>query len=70
VRILVTGGAGFIGSVVAAELTNAGHQVVVYDNLSHGVRAAVPKRTELVVGDVADSQNLVYEHRAFTCLPT
>jgi len=60
VRILVTGGAGFIGSVVAAELTNAGHQVVVYDDLSHGFRTAVPKRTELVVGDVADCQNLVY----------
>ena len=46
--------------MVAAELTNAGHQVVVYDDLSHGFRTAVPKRTELVVGDVADRQNLVY----------
>jgi UDP-glucose 4-epimerase len=58
-NVLVTGGAGYIGSVVAEELLSAGHQVIVYDNLSHGYEAAVPKRAELVCGDVADSEFLV-----------
>ncbi len=53
-RVLVTGGAGYIGSVVADELLQAGHQVVVFDNLSRGHRQAVPKNAELVVGDLAD----------------
>jgi len=53
-RVLVTGGAGYIGSVVAGELLQAGHEVVIYDNLSHGHRQAVPKNAELVVGDLAD----------------
>jgi UDP-glucose 4-epimerase len=53
-RVLVTGGAGYIGSVVAAELLQAGHEVVVFDNLSRGHRRAVPKNAELVVGDLAD----------------
>jgi len=53
-RILVTGGAGYIGSVVAEELLLAKHQVVVFDNLSRGHRQAVPKDAELIVGDLAD----------------
>ena len=53
-RVLVTGGAGYIGSVVAEELLQAGHQVIVFDNLSRGHRQAVPKNAELVVGDTAD----------------
>ncbi len=53
-RILVTGGAGYIGSVVSEELLQAGHEVVVFDNLSRGHRQAVPKKAELVVGDLAD----------------
>jgi UDP-glucose 4-epimerase len=53
-RVLVTGGAGYIGSVVADELVRAGHEVVVFDNLSRGHRHAVPKDAELVVGDLAD----------------
>jgi len=53
-RVLVTGGAGYIGSVVADELLQAGHPVVVFDNLSRGHRQAVPKNAELVVGDLAD----------------
>jgi len=57
-RILVTGGAGYIGSVVAEELLQAGHQVVVFDNLSRGHRQAVPKNAELVVGDLADRASL------------
>jgi UDP-glucose 4-epimerase len=57
-RVLVTGGAGYIGSVVAEELLQAGHQVVVFDNLSRGHRQAVPKNAELVVGDLADRASL------------
>ncbi len=53
-NLLVTGGAGYIGSVMAAELLKAGHQVCVYDNLSHGWRGALPQGAELVVGDIAD----------------
>ena len=53
-KVLVTGGAGYIGSVVAGELLQAGHDVVVFDNLSRGHREAVPKRAELVVGELAD----------------
>ncbi len=54
-RILVTGGAGFIGSIVAAQLLEAGHEaVIVYDDLSKGSRNAVPQSSELVVGNVGD----------------
>ena len=57
-RVLVTGGAGYIGSVVADELLQAGHQVVVFDNLSRGHRQAIPKNAELVVGDLADRASI------------
>ena len=57
-KVLVTGGAGYIGSAVASELMKAGHHVVVYDNLSHGKRRAVPRQAELVVGDIGDRNSL------------
>ena len=57
-RLLVTGGAGYIGSVVTSKLLAAGHQVVVYDNLSRGYRQAVPGNVELVIGEVADRGKL------------
>jgi UDP-glucose 4-epimerase len=57
-KVLVTGGAGYIGSVVTAQLLSRGHQAFVYDNLSHGFRAAVPKKTDLIVGDISDRANL------------
>jgi UDP-glucose 4-epimerase len=53
-RVLVTGGAGYIGSIVATQLVEQGYEVVVYDNLSHGHRAAVPAGVELVVEDVGN----------------
>lgn len=65
-RILVTGGAGYVGSVVAAELLRAGHEVVIYDNLSHGHRRAVPQGAELVNGEVGDHEalgQLLQRHR-------
>lgn len=52
-RVLVTGGAGYIGSAVALALGDAGHDVVVLDDLSAGSRDAVV-HGELVVGDVGD----------------
>ena len=51
--ILVTGGAGYIGSHVVLALREAGHSVVVVDDLSTGRRQAVPEDVPLVVGDVA-----------------
>ena len=53
-RILVTGGAGYIGSVVTEQLLLAGHSVVVLDNLSQGHRAAVPSEVEFVQADLLD----------------
>jgi UDP-glucose 4-epimerase len=57
-KVLVTGGAGYIGSVVVGQLLQAGHRVMVYDNLSKGKRAAVSAGADLVVGDISD-QNLL-----------
>jgi UDP-glucose 4-epimerase len=54
VHVLVTGGAGYIGSVVVAQLLRAGHEVTVYDNLSKGRRQAVDSRAQFVVGDIGD----------------
>jgi UDP-glucose 4-epimerase len=54
VRLLVTGGAGYVGSVVASQLVEAGHETVVLDNLSKGHRAAVPDGARLVRGDLLD----------------
>jgi UDP-glucose 4-epimerase len=54
-NILVTGGAGYIGSHVVEELCNAGENVVVFDNLYTGHREAVDSRAEFVLGDLADA---------------
>ncbi|MDQ6817550.1 MAG: UDP-glucose 4-epimerase GalE [Actinomycetota bacterium] len=54
-KLLVTGGAGYIGSIVAQRLLTGGHEVVVFDNLERGHRAAVPEGAELVVGDLTDA---------------
>jgi UDP-glucose 4-epimerase len=53
-RILITGGAGFIGSHTIDAALAAGHEVRVFDNLSTGSRDNVPANVELVVGDVTD----------------
>src|SRR6476620_845999 len=58
--ILVTGGAGYIGSHMVHELTDAGEQVVVLDNLSTGFRFLLPGNVEVVVGNTGD-QELVAE---------
>jgi UDP-glucose 4-epimerase len=53
-NILVTGGAGYIGSIVAEELVNQGDTVVVFDNLYYGHQAAVHPEAVFVRGDLAD----------------
>jgi UDP-glucose 4-epimerase len=57
-RILVTGGAGYIGSVACRVLAESGHSVAVFDNLSQGHRAAIPKGTRLFKGDLADKTQI------------
>ncbi len=57
-RLLVTGGAGYIGSIVASHLLAAEHEVVVFDNLRQGHREAVPEGARLVVGDLLDRDAL------------
>ena len=66
-KILVTGGAGYIGSHTCIELLNAGHEVVVLDNLSNSseealtrVKALTAKELDFVEGDILDSQILDY----------
>jgi len=56
-KVLVTGGAGYIGSHVVKQLGAAGHDIVVYDNLSTGYEWAVTSG-ELVIGDVGDFDKL------------
>ncbi|MGH9526402.1 MAG: UDP-glucose 4-epimerase GalE, partial [Terriglobales bacterium] len=53
-RILITGGAGYIGGVMAETLLERGHAVVVLDSLVHGYRDNVPAEARLVAGDLAD----------------
>ncbi|MCE5190988.1 MAG: UDP-glucose 4-epimerase GalE [Actinomycetia bacterium] len=53
-RVLVTGGAGYIGSITTRTLLDAGHEVVVLDTLEKGRREAVDPRATLIVGDVGD----------------
>jgi UDP-glucose 4-epimerase len=58
-RVFVTGGAGYIGSVVAEVLLARGHAVTVYDDLSEGYRDAVPDGARLLEGDLLDRARLV-----------
>ena len=64
--VLVTAGAGYIGSQKVLELTDAGETVVVLDNLSTGFEAAVPPSAKLVVGDVGNPTllaSVITEHK-------
>ena len=54
-KVLVTGGAGYIGSVVASQLVEAGHETVVLDDLSKGHKAAVPEGARFVEGSLLDA---------------
>ena len=53
-KILVTGGAGYIGGTLTRLLLAQGHSVTVYDNLCHSKRLAVDARAEFIEGDIAD----------------
>ncbi|MBN1992132.1 MAG: UDP-glucose 4-epimerase GalE [Anaerolineae bacterium] len=57
-KVLVTGGAGYIGSIVAADLLRAGHTVTIFDSLIHGYRAAIPQEARFVQGDLLDEKAL------------
>src|SRR6266436_6018447 len=57
-RILVTGGAGYIGSVVTEELINDGHEAVVFDSLYKGHRGAVDPRAKFVQADLNETEAL------------
>ena len=63
-RILVTGGAGFVGSACLRHLLAHGYEALAYDNLAQGHPEAVPAG-RLVVGDIADTQNLAQTLRDF-----
>ena len=58
-NILVTGGAGYIGSVTAEALLKAGHSVTVYDSLVTGHRAAIPEGAVFIQADLSDSHALL-----------
>jgi UDP-glucose 4-epimerase len=58
-RLLVTGGAGYVGSVVAAQLVEAGHEVTVLDDLSTGHQDAVPEGARFVQADISDAGDVL-----------
>jgi UDP-glucose 4-epimerase len=58
VKLLVVGGAGYVGSTSVERLLSAGHDVIVYDNLSSGHAEAVPPGARLEIGDIADGARL------------
>jgi UDP-glucose 4-epimerase len=65
-KILVTGGAGYIGSICVDELIKADHEVVVFDNLTEGHRKAVHPSATLVIGDLqqrCDIEEALEAHR-------
>ena len=64
-RVLVTGGAGYIGSICVEELLNSGLEVGVFDNLSEGHRSAVDPRAEFFQGDLADRGVIQHAVEAF-----
>ena len=57
-KVLVTGGAGYIGSVTTELLLDAGHEIVVFDNLELGHRKAVDERARLIVGDLRRAEDI------------
>ncbi len=64
-RIFLTGGAGYIGSVCTEQLLNEGHEVVIFDNLSEGHRRAIDPRAQFIEGDLALRDQI--ETALFSC---
>lgn len=64
-KLLVTGGAGYVGSVCAAVLVEQGHDVTIIDNFSTGNREAVPSQATIVEGDVRDKASEVLAQGGF-----
>ena len=58
-KVLVTGGAGYIGSVCTEQLLDAGHQVTIFDNLGRGHRAALDPRAEFIEGDLCCKKSIL-----------
>src|SRR3954468_2595676 len=65
VKLLVTGGAGYVGSVTSRLLLDAGHEVVVLDNLSTGFREAVAAGATFVEADIADAGQVLTPEAGF-----
>ena len=63
-KLLVTGGAGYIGSIITEELLKGNHEVIVFDNLSKGHSAAVPPGAKLIRGDLLNQDDIeaVFAH--------
>src|SRR4029450_5071646 len=57
-KILVVGGAGYIGSICAELLLDQGHEIAVFDNLSEGHRGALDPRARFIEGDLQDRQTI------------
>lgn len=57
-KVLITGGAGYIGSHISDQLISQGYDVIVYDNLSTGFKEAVPTKAKFILGDVRDTEKL------------
>lgn len=53
-KLLVTGGAGYVGSVVASQLRDEGHEVLVFDDLTKGHESAIPEGAEFIEGNLLD----------------
>ena len=66
-NLLLTGGAGYIGSIAAADLIAAGHRVTVYDSLVTGHRPAVPDAARFVQAELSDGEMLrgVFQQGSF-----
>lgn len=58
-KVLVAGGAGYIGSITTYALMQAGHEVVVYDSLAKGHRKAVPRGARFFLGDIEDTARML-----------
>jgi UDP-glucose 4-epimerase len=58
-NVFVTGGAGYIGSICAEQLLDAGHQVTVYDDLTEGHRSAVDSRARFILGRPEEENNIL-----------